>query len=636
MSFIAELKRRNVIRAAGLYLVGAWLIVQVSSTVLPLFGAPQWLIRSVVILLAVGFIPAMVLSWIFELTPEGIKRDEEVTPDESIAPETGRKMDRMIIAVLALALAYFGFDKFVLAPRREAAQIAQAVQSTAQLASTRSSSDKAISDKSIAVLPLTNESGDKDQQYFSDGVSEDLINALSHFKGLKVIGRNSSFQFRDSKDDAATIGRKLGVAHLLEGSVRRAGDAVRVSAELINVSDGSTLWSEHYDRPYKDLFALQDDITQSVAGALKSKLLAGSDAATQSDRPPSGNLDAYAAFLQGKFDESHRTEEGFRKAIDSFTAATRIDPRFALAYARMSIAMTTLATRFLEGTAQRQLNAQARAAADTSLELDPNLAEAHGARGWLLTAVDFDHTGAESEFQRAVQLAPKDGDALFNLGQLMGALGKPEQAIALTRQALATDPLNAESYFRIAQYLLPLGRLDESEQAIRKALDLQPDAGEFHEQLTIIEVLRGDAKAALAAAQQEPSAIWRDTATAQALQIGNDRAAADAALKTLIDKDAGAAAYQVAQVYALRKDADQTFAWLDRAWANRDGGINLLLFDPFILGYKDDPRFAAFCKKVGLPTPSEPAAAAGTPASVTSDHHDQMPTTAAPESGHTP
>jgi TolB-like protein len=348
-SFLAELKRRNVIRAAGLYLVGAWLVVQVSSTVLPLFGAPQWITRSIVILLGVGFIPAMIFSWIFELTPEGLKRDDEVPAEESIAPDTARKMDRMIIAVLALALLYFGFDKFVLAPQRDAALVATAQQQAGMKSAAASASD----DKSIAVLPLANESGEKDQQYFSDGLSEDLITALSQFSGLKVISRNSSFQFRDSKDDSRTIGSKLGVSHLLEGSVRRAGDAVRVSAELVNAADGSTLWSEHYDRPYKDLFKLQDDITNTVAGELKTKLLSAPGAVVQSDRPPSGNLDAYNAYLQGKYHFARSTEADYREAIAQFTRATQLDPHYAAAEAGLSRTYSQLASVYLGGvTAQ--------------------------------------------------------------------------------------------------------------------------------------------------------------------------------------------------------------------------------------------------------------------------------------------
>jgi len=597
MSFIAELKRRNVIRAAGLYLVGAWLVVQVSSTVLPMFGAPSWLPRSIVILLLVGFIPAMIFSWVFELTPEGIKRDDEVPIEESIAPQTARKMDRMIIAVLALALAYFGFDKFVLAPRREAAQIAQAVQSTAQHASTQS-----ISDKSIAVLPLTNESGDKDQQYFSDGLSENFIVALSQFSGLKVIGRSSSFQFRDTKDDSGTIGAKLGVATLLEGSVQHAGDTVRISAELIRAADGSTIWTQSYDRPYRDLFALQDEITQSVAGALKTKLLATDNAVAQSDRPPSGNLDAYSAYLQGRSHEELNTEADLRQAIAQYTNATRLDPRYAVAWAALARSEAWLAGEFSSGTENKSLNDQAHLNADTALRLEPNLAVAHDARGELLEAVDFEWKGAEAEFRRALQLAPNTGEAMESLGVLYATLGQPEQAVTVTRQALATNPMRAVSYMLLSRYLNALGRFDESEQAIRRAIELQPASGIFEASQVNLYVYRGDAKAAEAEAEKALPGIWQDFALALARQIGSDRAAADAALKLIIDKHADGMAYQIAEVYAARRDPDKTFEWLDRAWTNRDPGIQFLLVDPLILRYQGDARFAAFCRKAGLPT----------------------------------
>jgi TolB-like protein/Tfp pilus assembly protein PilF len=600
-SFLAELKRRNVIRAAGLYLVGAWLVVQVSSTVLPLFGAPQWITRSVVILLAVGFVPAMIFSWIFELTPEGLKRDDEVPAEESTAPDTARKMDRMIIAVLALALLYFGFDKFVLAPQRDAALVATAQQQ----AGTKSAVASASGDKSIAVLPLANESGEKDQQYFSDGLSEDLITALSQFSGLKVISRNSSFQFRDSKDDSRTIGSKLGVAHLLEGSVRRAGDDVRISAELVNATDGSTLWSEHYDRPYKDLFKLQDDITNTVAGELKTRLLSAPGAAVQSDRPPSGNLDAYNAYLQGKYHFQRTTEADFREAIAQYTRATQLDPRYAAAEAELSHAYSQLASAYMGGAAAQVAYAQARAAANNALALDPKLALAHIARGWLLFLADFNWSDAEAEYRLAVQLAPADGQALFGLGNVLATRGQLQKGIALVQQALATDPRNNAWDFWLSNFLLSLGRSDEAEQAIRKAIELQPTGGAAHEQLAAMEALRGNAAAALEAAQQEPPGLWQDIALAMARQVGPDRAAADAALKDLIAKDSEGSAYQIAEVYALRNDPDQTFAWLDRAWAVRDTGIHRLLYDPFIVRYRDDPRFAAFCRKIGLPTPAE-------------------------------
>ena len=466
----------------------------------------------------------------------------------------------------------------------------------------------AVDGPSIAVLPLGNESGDPAQQYFSDGLSEDLINALSQFDGLKVISRNSSFQFRDSRDDAKTIGAKLGVAHLLEGSVRRAGGEVRISAQLVNAADGSTLWSRQYDRPYTDLFKLQDEIAQAVAGELQARLLASNDAAAQGDRPRSGNLAAYNAYLQGNFYFARGTEADWRKAIDAYTTATRLDPDYALAWSALSVSWTGLAGGYLGGTPALQAYAQARAAVTTALALQPDLAAAHAARGQLLAWADFDWTGGQSEYRRALQLAPRDGAALFSLGSLQATLGQPEQAVALARQALVTNPLNADWHVSLASYLSGLNRLDEADSAVRKAIELQPAAVEFHTQLTIIQIQRGDARAALAAARQEPAGSWQDVAFTLAQQISGDQAAADAALKNLIDRRATLAPYQIAEVYALRRDADNTFAWLDRAWAARDPGIGNLLFDPLILRYRDDPRFAPFCRKVGLPTTTEATA----------------------------
>src|ERR1051326_2817248 len=230
-SFFSELKRRNVVRAAGLYLVGAWLLTQVASTVLPMFGAPDWLPRSIVILLALGFVPMLIFSWVFELTPQGLKRDEDVKPEESIASQTGRRMNRMIIAVLVIALGYFVVDKFVLTPRRATL-----------------SNDSPAGAKSIAVLPLVNTSGDPANEYFSDGLSEELIAVLITIPELKVIGRSSSFFFKGKSSDSAAIGQKLGVANLIEGSVRKQGDRVRIVAELISAADGRSLWTETYDR----------------------------------------------------------------------------------------------------------------------------------------------------------------------------------------------------------------------------------------------------------------------------------------------------------------------------------------------------------------------------------------------------
>jgi TolB-like protein/Tfp pilus assembly protein PilF len=511
------------------------------------------------------------------------------TPGSAVATGTSARRELIsrpmglygaIAAAALLALGYFGLERYDgLKPRVPGAA-------------------------SIAVLPLADESGDASQQYFSDGISEDLITALSQFAGLKVIGRSSAFQFRNSKEDSRSIGTKLGVAHLLEGSVRKSGDTIRVTAELIDTADGSTQWSERYDRPYKDLFALQDEITHAVAGALRAKLLLGEHSAAQSERPPSGSLEAYNALLQGRFFDFRYTEADARKAIESYTQATNLDPLYALAWSELAGVWAGLGVEYLKGAPQQEAYAKARTASDRALAISPELPAAHLARGFLLQ-VAFDWRGAEAEYRRALALAPSDPEAKYFAGRQLACIGELEPAIELTRQALATEPLRANWYKWLAIYLAGLNRLDEAERAIHRAIELQPGASEYHQRLAIIEIQRGHAQAALAAAQQEPAGYLRYSALALAQQIGNEPSAADPALRMLIENEAGGAAYQIAEVYALRNDPEATFNWLDQSWRNRDPGIAFLLFDPFILRYKNDPRFAVFCRKVGLPVPGE-------------------------------
>jgi TolB-like protein/Flp pilus assembly protein TadD len=586
-NFFAELKRRNVLRAAAFYAASAWLLVQVATQVFPLFHIAEWVMRWIVVAAVIGLPFAIIFSWFYEWTPQGLQRESDITPNESISRQTGKRLDRWIIAILAFAVVLLLTNQFVW--HKNAGEAT------------------AIPDKSIAVLPLSNESGARDELYFADGLSEGLITALSQFAGLKVINRNSSFQFRDSKEDSKIIGAKLGVAHLLEGSVRRAADAVRISAELVNVADGTTLWSEHYDRPYKDLFKLQDDITTAVANALKAKLLNSSDAPAQSDRPPSGNLAAYNAFLQGQFYNQRNTEADYRKAIESFQTAIGFDPKYARAYAALAGAETFLAD-YSKGAQAQQTFAAARTAVNTALALNPNLAAAHGTRGLLLLLADIDIAGTEAEFKRAAELAPNDLDLRASLAEVHASLGHPEGAIEPIRQALAADPRSSGWYGLLASDLMAVGRLDEAERAVRQQLALQPTEDGPKARLSTIEVLRGNAAAALEKAEQVPPGKSRDFALANARQIGNDRTAADATLKTLIDHYGDTDAYLISRCYALRKEPDRMFASLDRAWANRDNNVSILYYDPFLLRCKSDPRFAAFCSKVGLPTPAEIAA----------------------------
>ena len=599
-AFWFELKRRNVLRAGVLYAAAAWLLVQVATQVFPFFGIPEWIVRWIVVACILGAPFWLALAWFYELTPEGLKRENEVAPHESIARSTGRKLDYAIIAVLAVIVVILAANTLVW--RKGAGLQSDDAAFAAMLAK--------APEQSLAVMPLIDEGDNKAEQYFSDGISEDLITALSQFAGLKVIGRNSAFQFRNSQSSPAEIGARLGVAHLLEGSVKHDSNEVRVRVELIKAIDGSTIWSQRYTRPYRDLFKLQDEITAAVALALKAKLLEGNGAVPQDDRPRSGNLAAYQAYQQGDFFLYRNTGTDLRKAIDQYTIATGIDPRYAAAWAGKAFARVALASQgYLDAEGARRAYTEARAAADTAVALAPDLAAAHLARGYVLLSADLDWAGTRTEYERAATLAPNNSRAQSGLGNLYAILGQPRRALEPTRRALLTDPLHADWYNLLSQYLAALGRLDEAEQAARKAIEFQPQADYFHTQLVVIAIQRGDAEAALGLAQKEPSEAWREVAIAMARQIDSDRAAADAALRSLIAKYGDLAAYQIAEVYALRNDPDNTFRWLDHALESRDPGIRQFLFDPFLVRFRSDPRFAAFRAKAGLGVPGTTAAA---------------------------
>jgi len=577
--FFGRLKERKLVQWVLAYAAAAFALLQGVDIVAQRFGWPESIERGLIVVLAVGLFVTIVLAWF-----HGERRAQRVTGTE--------------LLILALLLAIGGGLLWRMSKVPQNAAATDSAKPVATLS-------MAIPHKSIAVLPLVDESGEKDQQYFSDGLSEDLITALSQFAGLKVIGRNSSFQFRDSKLPSAALGQALGVAHLLEGSVRHAGDVVRVSATVVNAADGSTLWSQHYDRPYKDLFALQDDITRSVADALRAKLLDGGGAVEQSDHPPSGSLDAWNAYSRGRFHEVMINPDDSRTAIGFYEQAIALDPRYARAYASLAVSWATLGGTFLSGDERWQAYAKARVAVEQALRLDPDVAVAHAARGLLLVWADFDWTGAEAEYRRAVELAPADGLSRFSLGRMQGTLGHPEQAIAMLRQTITIDPRNGGAWGWLGWELAAVGQLEEAEQAARKALGFVPGSPFIAAGLVIIQIQRGETAAALISAQQIQPGIWRDIALAFATQGGDDRAAADAAVKSLIEKSADGSAYQIAEVYGLRKDPDSMFTWLDRAWDTRDSGIGRLLTDPFILRYRNDPRFAAFCKKVGLPATTD-------------------------------
>ena len=595
--FFAELKRRNVYKVAVAYAVVGWLLIQAASIILPAFEAPAWTMKILIAALAIGFPLAVILAWAFEITPEGIVRSDDVSPNESITRKTGRKLTATIVVVAVIAAGMFAFQFTQVGTHLRGVLNIQPKADHGR----PSGVSLPISEKSIAVLPLVNTSVDAANDYFSDGLSEELIAVLAKIPGLKIIGRSSSFLFKGKSDDSRTIGDKLGVANLLEGSVRKQGDRVRIVAELINAADGRALWSETYDRELKDVFAVQSEIATAVTEQLKIKLLG---APAKSDAAPSNdNLAAYNALQQGTFYFRLSTEEGTRKATEFYGEAIRLDPRYALAYAQLSAAWRQLAATWLGGAEAKEAYTKARNAGQTALSLAPDLAAAHEALGFVLVTPDLDFAAAEAEFRKAEKLAPADAGPKFALSFLFAAQGRLAEAENIMRQTLALDPLGVTRYLNLARILIAGGRYDEAEAALRKAIELQPAAARLHAYLTTLDVLRGNAAAALQDAQLEPKGFWQDYALALAQQAQSDDATADAALQKLLNEDAVSGPFQIAAVYGLRKEPDKMFDWLERAYTEHDPGLTQLLGTPFILNYRDDPRFAAFCQKLKLQVP---------------------------------
>jgi TolB-like protein/Tfp pilus assembly protein PilF len=469
MSLFDELKRRNVIRMAGLYLVGAWLLVQVAGTVLPMFGAPEWLPRTIVVLLAIGFVPAVIFSWVFELTPRGLKREDDVAPEQSITPQTGRRMDRMIIVVLVLALGYFAFDKFALTPRREAALVSSAVPNE---------SKSVINAKSIAVLPFENLSEEKANAFFTEGVQDEILTHLARIADLKVISRTSVMQYKSGAPrNLREIGQQLGVAHVVEGSVQRAANKVRVIAQLIDARNDAHLWAQTYDRDLADVFAIQSEIAKAIADQLQAKLSPNEKKAIE--QPPTTDLAAFDLYSRAKsllLTSRFSVTSGpdLRKAIELLDEAVKRDPSFFDAYCQLAYAHETVyAVSGFDHTPARL--ALAEAAVQAATRLRPDAAETHLARAQYLYYGLRDYAGALAELEIARRGLPND-PRLFELtGYILRRRGQREEGLQNLQRAAELDPRNFFTLQQIALSYQALGRYAEAIAALDRALAIVPD-----------------------------------------------------------------------------------------------------------------------------------------------------------------
>ena len=582
-NFFAELKRRNVYKVAVAYAVVGWLLVQVTTQVFPIFEIPNWALRLIVLAIIIGFPIALVMAWAFELTPEGIKRTEDV--DLAQVRTKAHAWIYIVVVGAVVSISLFFIGRYTVGNK-----------TTPRLSETAIGSS--IPQKSIAVLPLLNESGDPRDEYFSDGLSEELIAALGQIRDLKVIGRSSSFRFKDRKEEPKTIGEKLGVSTLLEGTVRKQGDKVRIVAELINAADGTELWSRIFDRELKDIFAVQAEIAKAVAASLELTLLGIKDAVATNASTKS--VEAHNAYLQGHFYFARRNVEDYRKAITFFDQATRLDPDYALAYAERSEAWTYIGD--LNTEQKKDAWAAAKRDAEKAVAVGPNLAEAHAALGWVRFFVEWKFAEGLAELRRAKELAPANPTANDLLARVLVYLGQIQEGEKLARQAIELDPLAYLARGNLARILLAEGKLDEADAAARKSAELQPAAAGSHRWQVVVAVQRGDGETALREAQLEPDEGYRRFELALAQCVRADREAADAALADLIANFRNQLAYQIAEIYAVRGETDKAFEWLQISLDNHDTGLLSLLIDPLIRSLRGDPRYKSMLEKIGLPT----------------------------------
>ncbi|MDH4020524.1 MAG: hypothetical protein OEU84_13080 [Xanthomonadales bacterium] len=458
MSFFAELKRRNVFRVGIAYLIGAWLLAQIADLLIDNIGAPDWVMKTLFVVLALGFPLALFFAWVFEMTPDGVKRESEIDRSQSITNVTGRKLDRSIILILVLALAYFAWDKFSTPPQTVTPVEPTVVEETAI-------------DKSIAVLPFVNMSADADNEYFSDGLSEELLNLLAKVDGLKVAARTSSFKFKKSEADINEIGKQLNVATVLEGSVRRSGNQARITAQLIKVDDGFHLWSETYDRELDNIFEVQDEIAKAIVDALKLPLL-GHDAKPLTSTATTDNFEAYDLYLLGRHHAREYSEENFKRANEYFLRAIEIDPSFAAAYSGLADSYIYLSN--YGDLSLGEANHLAQSAAEKALAIDPDSPEAHASMGLLLNGLGH-YRAAEAHFQKALRVNPNYVNALLWYRTSMNSQFRFIEGAELVNRALNIDPLSHAAQTAHVRSFVAMLKFDDAMIEIQALIAANPD-----------------------------------------------------------------------------------------------------------------------------------------------------------------
>ena len=496
MSLINELKRRNVFRVAAAYLVSAWLIIQVADTILPLFGFDESPTRMIVLVLAIGFIPAMIVAWVFQLTPEGLKRDSEIDSSVEVTPGAHRKLDRTIAVVLVLALAYFAFDKFIISPQRETVIVEQAMQAGAEQAREEFRLSQ-LSEKSIAVLPFVTRSNQQDTGYFAEGIHDDLLTLLANIGSLRVISRTSVLKYRDTDRNLREIGQELGAQTILEGGIQQAGENVRINMQLIDAGTDEHLWAQSWDRKLtlENVFAIQTEIAQSIADQLQATLSPREQRRIQ--RAPTLDLQAQEAYIKGKLQLDISTFDALGQARDLFRQAIDMDPGYT--QARIALAETWSRLSGTGAIDRQAMLANGLEHIEQALIEDPDNSYGQAVSGLYQQAREM--PGAEQTIQNAIELSPNNVKALEIYSDYLRSQQRHAEALAITNRALELDPLSVGLYHNKGRALTFLGRFDEAQQAFDRISEINP--GNPY-------ATHGNALATILAGQLAKAAYWSD------------------------------------------------------------------------------------------------------------------------------
>jgi serine/threonine-protein kinase len=577
-NFFSELKRRNVYKVAVAYAVVAWLLIQAASIFFPAFDAPPWVMKIFIIVIIFGFPVALIFSWAFEITPEGIKLESEIEPNKSIKRRTGRKIVAVTIALAVVAAGLLVYQ--LVRPK--------------SLVMPRLSESATAPQKSIAVLPFVDLSQTHDQEYFCDGISEEILDALAQIKGLRVVARTSSFSFKGKNTDVAEIGQKLGVANILEGSLRREGDRIRISAQLINARDGFHIWSDTFERELQGVFAVQDEITRAIVDALKIKLAVV--------LPPRArqNTEAYDLYLQGLYLSNKSDEKNLRKSLSLFQRALDIDPNFARAWTGISKAWMWLSDAYVEPL---EAGPKWEEAALKALALDERDAEALSYLGEAKRVLRWDLAGEDADLRRALEIDPNSGTAYFFLGLLRSAQGRSDEAVAAMEQARKLDPLSPiVSRFTSVIYFCA-NQLDKAVAEGQRTAQLDPNYVYFESGSAFAYREKGEFDKAIAVYKKDEQILGTPSPGLAVTYAKMGRETdARAILAQLIDlrRTRYFAADSIAEIYAALGEKDEAFRWLDRAVAEHSAPIHGIGVRPEFRSLDSDPRFAEILRRIGL------------------------------------